>query len=109
MNIEINTPPEGVKKWLTDYVKNKLVEIHHSYKNISGIHVSFKKHPFAGNINKICEIEFVAYGDSLFIYKEADNYENALRYAMNELSGRINEWLKARNEPPDETTSTVYV
>ncbi len=107
MNIEINTPPEGVKEWVSEHVKNKLIEIHHRYGNISGFHVSFKKYP--GRANKICEIELEAYGDSLFLSKEAESYEMAMRQALDELSVKVEEWIRMKNEPPEETTSTVNV
>jgi ribosome-associated translation inhibitor RaiA len=107
MNIEINTPPEGVKEWVPDYVKNKLIEIHHQFGNISNFHISFKKHP--GHALKTCEIELEAYGDSLFISKEAESYEMAMRQALNELLVKIEEWIRMKDEPPEETISTVNV
>jgi hypothetical protein len=107
MNIEINSPAEEVKAWVLEYAKKKLIEIHHVYRNISSIHVNFRKH--AGDMQRTCEIELEAYGDSLFISKEARSYENALRHSLDELSVRIDEWNRLKNEPPEETTSTVSV
>lgn len=109
MNIEINTPPHVVKQWVTDYLKDKLLDLHHKYESISAVQVSFKERQGIEQMQKICEIELRASGDSLFIYKEADSYEQALRYAFDELSARINEWIRVKNDPPDESISTVNV
>lgn len=109
MNIEFYNPSGEVKEWIIDYIKDKLMELHHRDKEISRAQVYFKQQTTAENDNKICEIDLTIYGDSLFVHQKATSYEQAARGAITELSEKVDERISKQSEPPDELTSTVDV
>jgi len=106
MNIKIDTLGGGLKEWIPEHVKNKLLEVHHRYQKVSNFQVIFKNEPEA---IKTCEIIVGDFGDSLFISKSSNTFEMAMRKAVDELFEKMEEWVRLKNEPPEESVSTVNV
>jgi len=109
MTIEFHFPHEKVKEWIIDYVKTKLIGLYHDDKAIARAEVYFKENPGATDGAKICEIELTVYGDSLFIRRNADSFEQASREAVEALAIEVEKQVKEQSEPPDTITSTVKV
>ena len=105
MNIEFYTPESQVKEWVINYIKEQLMELHNRNKKISRAEVYFRDQ----NVVKICEVELSIYGNSISVQRSADKYENAAREVVKELTAKMEEQAKMRNEPPDEITSTIKV
>jgi hypothetical protein len=105
MNIEFYTPASQVKEWVINYIKEQLIELHNRNKIISRAEVYFRDQ----NAVKICEVELSIYGNSISVQRSADKYENAAREVVKELTAKMEEQAKMRNEPPDEITSTIKV
>lgn len=105
MNIEFYTPEGQVREWVINYIKEQLIELHKRNKKISRAEVYFRDQ----NSIKTCEVELSIYGDSISVQRSADKYEKAAREVLKELTAKIDEQAKIKNEPPDEITSTINV
>lgn len=108
MTIEFHAPHGKVKEWVIDYLKNKLVQLHHINAAISRAEVYFKEDNTPGQ-EKICEIDLTIYGESLFTRRSAGSYEEASREAADALAADIARQTGGDNELPDKVTSTVKV
>jgi putative sigma-54 modulation protein len=108
MIIEFQTPQGEVKKWVLDFVRDKLVELHKRDREIVRAQVYFREMNGKKN-EKVCEIDLTIFGDSIFVHRKADSFEKASRMAIDDLTEKIDEQIKKRNEPPDVVTSTVKV
>ncbi|MDP4252260.1 MAG: hypothetical protein Q8918_19350 [Bacteroidota bacterium] len=109
MNIEFQTPSQGlVKEWILKSIRDKLVEFHQRDKEISKATVCFKEQAGLKTGEFVCEILLTIFGDSLFVHRSADSFEQAARLVLTELSEKVDKIIKQR-ETPDEITSTVKV
>lgn len=109
MNIEFQAPQGQVKEWLINHVRNELMKLYHKDKEISRAAVYFREKANDPFHDRICEIDLAIYGDSVFVHRKADSYEQAAREALAELAQKVDTQMKKQNEPPDEVTSTVKV
>ena len=89
MIIEIHTPGTKVKERITDYIKNKLLELHRRGTSISNARIYFWQQVKTQNGNKACEIDLTLSGDSLFIYRKSFSYEQAMSEVLEELSQKL--------------------
>ena len=105
MNIEFYTPEGEVREWVINYMKEQLIELHNRNKKISRAEVYFRDQ----NAMKTCEVELSIYGDSISVQRFADKYEKAAREVLKELTAKMDEQDRIKNEPPDEITSTIKV
>lgn len=109
MTIEFHLPYQKVKEWVTDYVRTKLTDFHHLNETISRAEVFFKEEPAATSGTKKCEIELTVYGDSLFVSRSGESFEQASRDAIEALAVEVEKQANQNTEPPDTVTSTVEV
>jgi putative sigma-54 modulation protein len=109
MTIEFHSPHGKVKEWIVDYMKSKLIELHHLEPAISRAEVYLKEEPGVSAESKICEIDLTIFGESLFVRRSAGSFEEASREALDSLTADMQSQVGRRNEPPDRITSTVKV
>lgn len=108
MNIEFDAPHNGVKEWLIEFVRDRLIQLHRIDKSLTRAQVNFKLNDKPG-MEKICEIEIPMFGSSLFIHRAASSFEQAARDVLDEVGFKIKERHDTRNDPPDFVTSSVKV
>lgn len=89
MNIEIEFPNGQVKHWIIDHVRAQLIDLHHSFRDISKVRVLFKDFLNDGHDNKVCEITLQNGNDSLFFHTMSRSYEQAARTTLSELGARM--------------------
>lgn len=95
MTIEFNTAA-GVPDLLVSRVKQKLLELHHKDKDISGAHVNFHKHHVPFNQDFVCEIDLNIFGSSIMVSRNAENYAKAASAVLEEVSQRVDDQLRRR-------------
>lgn len=109
MTIEFFTPQGEVPEHIILFIKEKLMEFYHRDNEIYGAEVILKKKDLSPGNDHICEITLSIYGEVLMIHRSADNYLQAVRNVLDELSVKVDEFLQRQKEPPDQVTSTVKV
>ena len=97
MHIEFHNPQEQVKKWVLDYVMDKLIGFYQRDRNIVSAEVYYRESVDGGDDNKICEIVLVSYGSSLFAHRRSRSFEQASKDAIADLAQRIEEESRTRN------------
>jgi hypothetical protein len=108
MNIEFHTPHGQVKEWILNSTRDKLLEFHLRDKEISKATVYFKEQAGPDKGEYVCEILLSIFGDSIYVHRSADSFEQAARLVFTELSEKIDNIIKQR-ETPEVITSTVKV
>ena len=109
MTIEFFTPQGEVPEHMILFIKEKLMQFYHRDNEIYGAEVILKKKDLSPGNDHICEITLSIYGEVLMIHRSADNYLQAVRNVLDELSVKVDEFLQRQKEPPDQITSTVRV
>jgi|GEM_PF-670736 uncharacterized protein YacL (UPF0231 family) len=109
MHIEFHTPHNAVREWLITHIRDQLIQLHQRDQEISRAEVYLSEQPAGETVDKLCEIQLTIYGDSIFVRRKAETFEQASRDALTELADKVEERIKRHNEPPDEITSTVQV
>ncbi|HEY0678836.1 MAG TPA: HPF/RaiA family ribosome-associated protein [Chitinophagaceae bacterium] len=89
MNIEFHAPHGQVKEWVINYAKDHLMKLHRHDQDISRAQVYFREKADQRDGGKICEIELTIPGGSLFVHRQAVNYEQALRKVLEELANKV--------------------
>jgi ribosome-associated translation inhibitor RaiA len=109
MTIEFFTPHGEVAEHIILFIKEKLMEFYHRDKEIYGAEVVLKKNAISPVNDHTCEITLSIYGEILMVHRTAENYLQAAREVLEELSLKVDEFLQRQKEPPDQITSTVKV
>ena len=109
MTLEFFTPQGEVPEHIILFIKEKLMQFYHRDNEIYGAEVILKKKDLSPGNDHICEITLSIYGEVLMIHRSADNYLQAVRNVLDELSVKVDEFLQRQKEPPDQVTSTVKV
>lgn len=109
MTIEFFTPHGEVAEHIILFIKEKLMGFYHRDNEIYGAEVVLKKKPISPGNDHICEITASIYGEILMVHRSSDNYMQAARDVLEELSLKVDEFLQRQKEPPDQITSTVTV
>jgi ribosome-associated translation inhibitor RaiA len=109
MTIEFFTPQGKVPEHIIIYLKEKLMEFYHRDNEIHGAEVILRKQPEIPGTDHVCEVTVSIYGEVLMVHRAADNYTEAVREVVEELSIKVDEFLLRQKEPPDQITSTVKV
>ena len=109
MTIEFFTPQSKVPEHMILFIKEKLMEFYHRDNEIYGAEVVLRNQQVNPDNDHICEITLSIYGEVLMVHRTADNYLQAAREVLEELSLKVDEFLQRQKEPPDQITSTVRV
>lgn len=109
MNIRIDLPSGKVTEGILIYLKKNLVAFHNRDQEVSGAEVRFKEMDYLACPGRSCDIELIIYGESLFVHREAESFEQAARQAIRDLSKRVDELIREHQDPPLQMTSTVKV
>ena len=109
MTIEFFTPHDEVPEHIIVFIKEKLMEFYHRDNEIYGAEVVLKNKFISPGNDHVCEITLSIYGELLMVHRGADNYIQAARNVLDELSLRIDEFLLRQKELPDQMTTTVKV
>ena len=109
MTIEFFTPHGEVPEHVIVFIKERLMEFYHRDHEIYGAEVVLKNQQIGPGSDHICEITLAIYGEVLMVHRSADNYIQAARNVLEELSIKVDEFLQRQKEPPDQITSTVKV
>ena len=86
MTIQFNLPQHQVKEWVITYVMNKLMTFHQLDKSIMRMEVNLKDEPSG---EKHCDINVLIPGDSLYVAKNSNSFEEASLYALNAIEKRF--------------------
>lgn len=109
MTIEFFTPQGEVPEHIILYIKDKLMDFYHRDPEIYGAEVVLKRNSLSPINDHTCEITLSIYGEVLMVHRTSDNYLQAARDVLTELSLKVDEFLLRQKEPPDQITSTVKV
>lgn len=109
MEIEIRAPQGQVKEWLITFLKSELFHLYRRDKELLRAVVHLKELHIGAAVERCCTVDLMIYGNSIFVKRTAESYDRVIRDVLKELGRLVDEHLKARNEPPDERTSTVKV
>ena len=109
MTIEFFSPQGEVPEHIILFIKEKLMEFYHRDSEIYGAEVILKTNSSGTSNDHTCEITLSIYGEVLMIHRTADNYLQAAREVLEELSLKVDEFLQRQKELPDRITSTVKV
>lgn len=110
MNIEFHTPFKKVSEKLINKARKEIMEMVHLNKKISRAEVFLREEENANySDNKVCEIRLSIYGDNLFVHTRAENFEKAVKLAINDLMKIVKQQVSKQKETPDKITSTVKV
>jgi ribosome-associated translation inhibitor RaiA len=109
MTIEFNIPHNGVQEHLIQFIQHKLLDFHHRDKDLSRAKVNLRRQPDTADREYVCEITLTMSGDSIMAHRNAADYTQAARDALNTLSEKVDEMVKDLKSPPDTITSTVKV
>jgi ribosome-associated translation inhibitor RaiA len=110
MTIEFHTLYDKVSPKLLSSIRNEIIDVSHTNKNISRAEIFLKTEENSiENENKICEIRLVIYGDDIFVHARSENFENAAKEAIKKVTRILKQQAGKQNEPPDVTTSTVTI
>lgn len=109
MTIEFFTPQGQVPEHIIMYLKEKLMEFYHRDNEITEAKVVLRKQAEIPVEKHVCEITLGIYGEVLMLHRSADNYTEAARNVVEELSLKVDEFIQRQKEPPDEITCTVKV
>jgi ribosome-associated translation inhibitor RaiA len=109
MTIEFFTPHTEVPEHIILFIKEKLMEFYHRDNEIFGAEVVLKNKVISPGNDHVCEITLSIYGEVLMVHRCADNYMEASRNVLDELSLKVDEFLQRQKEPPEQITTTVKV
>lgn len=82
MYIEIYTPHGGVQEKTIRYVREQLMELHKSNKEITRAEVHFRSH----TVDSVCEVELMINDSFIFAHRNAASYEQAAKHVLKELT-----------------------
>jgi cell division protein FtsB len=108
MNIEFHMPHGRVAEKVVKTVRDNLIKLYHSYKNISRAEVYFKEQGRTDR-NKFCEIDLTIFGSSLSVQRSAPSFQQATAKTLKAVADKVNEQIEKLNQQPDIITSTVRV
>jgi ribosome-associated translation inhibitor RaiA len=109
MTIEFFTPHGEVPEHVILFIKERLMEFYHRDHEIHGAEVVLKNKVISPGNDHVCEITLSIDGEVLMVHRSADNYIEAARNVLDDLSLKVNEFLQRQKEPPDQVTTTVRV
>lgn len=110
MIIGFHNPCAVITEGLIEYLREEIIKLSHQSGEISRAEVALKEEPGVnGQTDKVCEIRLAIYGDDLMTHGRAHNFWKAAENALKALKELVDQQVARRNEPPDITTSTVYV
>ena len=109
MTIEFFTPHGEVPEHIIFFIKENLMEFYHRDNEIYGAEVVLRNQQVSPGNDHICEITLSIYGEVLMVHRTGDNYLQAAREVLKELSFKVDEFLLRQKELPDQISSTVRV
>jgi putative sigma-54 modulation protein len=110
MIIEIHAPHSEVNESILKPVKEKVLSFSHLIKDIVKAEIILRDDTAASpQENKVCEIRLTMYGDSLFVHRRSDSFNESACLAVNELEKAVQEQARLNHGLPDQITSTVKV
>lgn len=110
MTLEFDTSYKKVPEKLVTKIRNEMLKLSHTNKNISKAEILLKEdESMEWAENKVCEIRLIVSGDNLFIHSRTDGFEKSAKKAIKDLKGMLQQEVKEQKELPDEVTSTVKV
>jgi ribosome-associated translation inhibitor RaiA len=109
MTIEFFTPQGEVPEHMILFIKERLMGFYHRDNEIYGAVVVLRNQQVNPGNDHICEITFSIYGEVLMVHRTADNYLQAAKEVLEELSLKVDEFLLRQKELPDQIMSTVRI
>ena len=109
MTIEFFTPQGEVPEHTILFIKERLMGFYHRDNEIYGAEVVLRNQQVNPGNDHICEITLSIYGEVLMVHRTADNYLQAAKEVLEELSLKVDEFLLRQKELPDQIMSTVRV
>ena len=82
MHIEIHAPYGKVTEQQVNRIRKELMDLHHRSKRISRAQVYLKESPGPEPRLRSCAIDLVILGDSVFVHRNANSFEEAIPEAL---------------------------
>jgi len=89
MIIEFNSSPAQINESLRNTVCSKLNRMKDAGQELAKAEVFFGEKRGSKDILKICEVDLMVSGASLFVHRESGSYEDAFQEVLDELAFRI--------------------
>jgi len=89
MIIEFHSSPVAINEKLRENVSSRLLKMEAREKHFSKAKVYFAEKRVSKDILKICEIDLMVSGASLFVHRECESFEDAFQEVLDELYYRI--------------------
>ena len=109
MTIEFFTPQGEVPEHMILFIKERLMGFYHRDNEIYGAEVVLRNQQVNPGNDHVCEITLSIYGEVLMVHRTADNYLQAAKEVLEELSLKVDEFLLRQKELPDQIMSTVRI
>ena len=109
MIIEIQAPNLQIKEGVLEKIERKILKLSKYAQNISRAEIYFTEHPEMYENSKSCKIHLTIFGDSLFVHKHGDSFEEAAEDAIKILKKLLKRKFEKKDQLPDEITSTVTI
>ena len=109
MHVEFHNPQGQVKKWVLDYVTDKLIQLYQRERKIGSSEIFYRESADGGEDNKICEIVVAYHGNSIFVHRRSRSFEQASKDAFADLAERIEEARSIRSTPQMTYQHTIDV
>jgi len=107
MTIEIHSPHLKIKETTLKIIEKKIVALSHLGKHVSRAEIFLAEDPPGVKENKVCKIRLDIIGDTLYVHKNANSFEEAVRDAIKVLKKRLTQKVEHRKEPADKMVSTA--
>ena len=89
MIIEFHSSPVVINEKLRENVSSRLLKMEAREEHFSKAMVYFAEKRSSKDIVKICEIDLMVSGASLFVHRECESFEDAFQEVLDELYYRI--------------------
>ncbi|HTQ27110.1 MAG TPA: hypothetical protein VMI35_03245 [Puia sp.] len=107
MKIEFTMLHGEAGEWITDFIRDQLMEMYARDKSLIAARINLKEVADEGPASRVCEIELTAFGEKMFVHRAAESFGNAVRSVLAELRILVDEKVRQGQELPDVIMSTV--
>ncbi|WEK38281.1 MAG: hypothetical protein P0Y53_12305 [Candidatus Pseudobacter hemicellulosilyticus] len=89
-------------------MRDRLLTLHRKDREIAKANVVLREE-MADPLGRVCEVELLIYGSSIYVHRQAWSYDCAFREVMEMLTETIDAQLRKQKEPRVLNVTTVRV
>ena len=110
MTIEFHTTYGKVSEKIVNEIRNEIIDLSHSAKNVSRAEVVLKEDKtIVPSENKICDIRITLFGEDLVAHARTEDFKISAKEALKDIKRMVKQHLKKLKLPPDQILSSVSV